>query len=85
MNLVKAINISMHSQNGIPLKSAVTRLTDLIKDNPQIHREIAATLIVMMMEPGLRAHREMWQLDQGDDMFDAIKRLSQEHTNGGAS
>jgi hypothetical protein len=47
----------------------------MIEDHPELHRSIAAVLIVMMVEPGLCAHREACADDQDSDMFEKIEEL----------
>jgi hypothetical protein len=74
MNLTSAINEAMNNSGG-QLKSAAQELSDLMDHPPELRYRAAATIVVMMLQPGLSAHREVWKDDLGSDMFEVIKGL----------
>jgi hypothetical protein len=76
MNPTRAINQAMGKSGG-QLKAAAQELNDLTERHPELCHQAAAAIIVMMLEPGLSAHREMWKDDLGSDMFEVIKALWQ--------
>jgi len=46
---------------GGQLKPAAQELSDLIERYPELRYQVAASMVVMMLEPGLAAHREAWE------------------------
>jgi hypothetical protein len=76
MNLTSAINQAMESDGkGKSLRSIAQDLSDLIGLHPELRYQAAAALTVMMMQPGLDAHRAAWADDQDNEMFEAINSL----------
>ncbi|MGY2907032.1 hypothetical protein [Bradyrhizobium sp. URHC0002] len=77
MNLISALNQAMQvmAAQGGRLKVAADELSELIGEHPELHPQLAAAFVVLMLEPGLSAHRAAWEQDQDTDMFDAINRL----------
>ena len=78
MNLTTAYNIAINQKTGgTPLRLAVDILTDLIADHPEMHREIAAALVVLFAQPGLQVHMNIWEEDYGEEMSATFRRLAE--------
>jgi len=74
MNLPSAINQAMDRSGG-QLKTAAQELSDLIERYPELRYQVAASLVVMMIQPAFDAHREAWEDIQGSDMSEVITSL----------
>jgi hypothetical protein len=79
MNLVTAYKIATTQNEGgtPPLRVGVDILTDLIADHPEMHREIAAALVVLFAQPGLQVHMDIWKEDNGEEMSATFRRLAE--------
>jgi hypothetical protein len=77
MNLTTAYKIATSQNEGgtPPLLVSVDTLTHLIKNHPEMHREIAAALVVLLAQPGLQVHMDRWKEDNGEEMSATFRRL----------